>query len=460
VEACAGPAVEGAPATQEGRADAACPNGTLATAPLGDVTEKVTRARKIFARLDAAEQLKLAVGDEGKGQPGSAGALTSFLSLLGVTAALPQSGQASGERLRDLHGMYDPEPRFRRQFDQMVGFTQGLIRLAPRRREEFWASADTSSIGRWKETTDRQHQYTWEEVIGRLPAPTLPPNPRTRLIYDTAGLGGYEVVLDVWPDVFAYGILVLPKDIKPGEHRPVVVCQHDLEGRPAGAADPNTTDGYMHHFAVALAEERFVTFAPQNPYIGADKFRMIQRLGHPIKIALFSFIIGQHERILSWLSEQPFVDPERIAFYGISYGGKTAVRVPPFVDRYAVSICTADFNDWVWKTTSVESPYSYLLLPEYDMYEFDFANTVNYAELAQLIGPRPFMVERGHEDPVAPDERVAYEYARVRRFYAEMGLSQNTAIEWWNGSHAIHGVGTFEFLRRHLRWPGRGQQEA
>jgi hypothetical protein len=216
----------------------------------------------------------------------------------------------------------------------------------------------------------------------------------------------------------------------------------------------------MHHFAVALAQEGFVTFAPQNPYIGADSFRIIQRLGHPIRLALFSFIIGQHQRILDWLSGQPYVDPERIAFYGISYGGKTAVRVPPFVDGYAVSICTADFNEWVWKTTSVESPYSYLLLPEYDMYEFDFANVVNYAELAKLIAPRPFMVERGHEDGVAPDEWVAYEYARVRRFYAEIGLSQNTAMEWWNGPHAIHGVGTFEFLRRHLRWPGRGQQEA
>jgi hypothetical protein len=216
----------------------------------------------------------------------------------------------------------------------------------------------------------------------------------------------------------------------------------------------------MHHFAIGLAEEGFVTFAPQNPYIGHDSFRVIQRLGHPVKLALFSFIIGQHQRILDWLSTQPFVDPGRIGFYGISYGGKTAMRVPPFVERYAVSICTADFNEWVWKTTSVESLYSYMLLPEYDMYEFDFANVVNYAELAKLIAPRPFMVERGHEDGVAPDEWVAYEYAKVRRFYAEMGLSQNTAMEWWNGPHAIHGAGTFEFLRRHLRWAGHGQQEA
>ncbi|HME01116.1 MAG TPA: hypothetical protein VKM93_27860 [Terriglobia bacterium] len=108
-------------------------------------------------------------------------------------------------------------------------------------------------------------------------------------------LTGHEVVLDVWPDVVSYGILVLPKNIRPGEQRPVVVCQHGLEGRPSEAADPRTADGYMHHFAVNLAQEGFITFAPQNPYIGGDTFRIIQRLAHPFKLALFSFIIGQHE---------------------------------------------------------------------------------------------------------------------------------------------------------------------
>ena len=67
---------------------------------------------------------------------------------------------------------------------------------------------------------------------GRCPAPDVPANPRTRLIYDEPKWKGYEVVLDVWKDVFAYGILLLPNDLEPGEERPVIVCQHGLEGRP------------------------------------------------------------------------------------------------------------------------------------------------------------------------------------------------------------------------------------
>jgi hypothetical protein len=146
------------------------------------------------------------------------------------------------------------------------------------------------------------------------------------------------------------------------------------------------------------------------------------------------------------------VDAERIGFYGLSYGGKTAVRIPPLLDRYALSICSADFNEWVWKTTSVESRYSYMFTQEYDMLEFDLANVANYSELASLMAPRPFMVERGHDDGVAPDEWVAYEYAKVRRFYdMQMHMPGATAIEFFNGPHTINGVGTFEFLRRHMR---------
>jgi cephalosporin-C deacetylase-like acetyl esterase len=282
----------------------------------------------------------------------------------------------------------------------------------------------------------------------------MPLNPRTRVIYDEPRFTGYEVMLDVWPDVFAYGILLVPKGIKPDERRPVVVCQHGLEGRPQDVADPKKDHPAYHRFAARLAEEGFVTYAPQNPYIGGDRFRIIQRKGHPLKLALFSFILGQQERLIEWLASLPFVDAYRIGFYGLSYGGKTAVRVPPLLGRYALSICSADFNEWVWKNTSVEARNSYLLTSQYDMIEFDFANVVNYSDLANLMAPRPFMVERGHDDGVAPDEWVAYEYAKVRRFYVTtMGMPDKTEIEFFNGPHTINGQGTFAFLRRHLKWP-------
>ena len=201
-----------------------------------------------------------------------------------------------------------------------------------------------------------------------------------------------------------------------------------------------------------MANHGFVVYCPQNPYLGGETFRVIQRMANPLKLSLFSFILSQHERTLEWLAQQPFVDPARIGFYGLSYGGKTAVRVPPLLDRYALSICSGDFNEWIWKVSREDSPLSYVFTMEYDMLEFDLGNTFNYSDIANLMTPRPFMVERGHHDGVSVDSWVAYEYAKVRKHYDEMNLGDRTRIEFFNGPHTIHGVGTVEFLHRFLDW--------
>ena len=294
-----------------------------------------------------------------------------------------------------------------------------------------------------------------EEVIGRFDDPTLPPNPRTRHVIHDPNYTAYEVVLDVWPDVIAYGILLVPANIKTGERRPVVVCQHGLEGRPTDVADPKVNNPAYNQFAVKLTERGFITFSPQNLYIGQDAFRTLQRKANPLKKTLFSIIVPQHQAIVDWLKTRDDVDPTRIAFYGLSYGGKSAMRIPPLVPDYCLSICSADFNDWVWKNVSTRSPYSYVWTNEYEIFEWDLGSTFNYAEMASLIAPRPFMVERGHFDGVAPDETVAYEFAKVRMLYeAKLKLPGSTCrIEFFNGPHTIHGVGTFDFLHEHLRWP-------
>ena len=450
VEACRGPEINGPPKATGEHSDYACPNGRLTTPATERVAMEVERARPFFEKLNASGALRLVTGQP-DGDPGSDPTMLAFLHSIGYkkdSLSLPDGGPPSM-----LAAPQNAATRLHDQFNELVAFTQALIRESPAVRKAFWSRADASSAQAWADSTQFHRNYIWDEVIGRMPSPSLPPSPRTRLILDEPKFKGYEVMLDVWPGIFAYGILLLPKGLKPGERRPVVVCQHGLEGRPIDVSDPNIDNHFYHHFAASLAEEGFITFAPQNPYIGDDRFRILQRIGHPIKLALFSFILGQHEQILNWLSAQTFVRPDKIGFYGLSYGGKTAVRVPPLLNRYALSICSGDFNEWVWKTTTVSDGHSYLLTKEYDMYEFNFANVVNYSDLANLLSPRPFMIERGHDDPVSLDQFVAFEYAKVREFYDRMNETDNTEADFFNGPHTIHGVETFKFLRRHLDWP-------
>jgi len=312
---------------------------------------------------------------------------------------------------------------------------------------------DTSSLEKYEKSVEPYRDLFANEVIGRFDEKLLPANPRTRKTEETDKWVRYEVVLDVFPDVIAYGLLTLPKDLKDGEKRPVVVCQHGLEGRPQSVIG-KTGYGSYKAFATKLAEQGFITFAPQNLYIFQDRFRTLQRKANPLGKTLFSVIVPQHQQITDWLKTLPNVDGERIAFYGLSYGGKSAMRIPPLVKNYCLSICSADFNEWVVKNASTRHGFSYVWSGEYEIFEFDLGNTFNYAEMAALIAPRPFMVERGHNDGVGVDEMVGFEWAKVFNLYdAKLKIGDRAEIEWFDGPHTINEKGTYQFLHKHLKWP-------
>jgi dienelactone hydrolase len=442
IEHCKHPEISGPPQPSQSHGGGAAP-GVITTPSFDSVKAEFDRAYELIKPLDPDFTLVRSKDDFSE----SSSALKVFIENLG------------GELKNDLSKLqnylpepFDPTERLKRQYQQLLDHTQYLMRESEFRRVEFWSKADASSVNSWEKSTEWYRDYLQNEVIGYSPLPGVPMNPRTRCIYETDSFRGYEVVLDVYPEVFAYGILLVPKDVKDNERRPVVVCQHGLEGRPQDVANPEVSNEAYHQFACKLAERGFITYAPQNPYIGMDNFRVLIRKSHPIKQSLYSIIVRQHERTLEWLSSLPFVDKERIGFYGLSYGGKTAMRIPAIVKGYCLSICSADYNEWIWKNVSARHGYSYMVTGEYDMFEFDLGNTFNYAELSWLICPRPFMVERGHHDGVAPDEWVAYEYAKTRRRYDLLGIGNLTEMEVFNGPHTINGVGTYEFLHRHLNW--------
>jgi dienelactone hydrolase len=428
--------------------------GRLVTPRLETVKTEVERARHLVAGLKPASQIELVAREpDGNGPFGTEEALQKLLTAL--KPGIKLSARETQPPRFLVAATSDSKTRQERQLHEFDRHNQQLLVESPDVRREFMKKLDSSSIEAYTESVEPYRAFFAQEVIGQFDLERLPPNVRSRPIYDEPKFTGYEVVMDVFPDVIAYGILLLPKGIKEGERRPVVVCQHGLEGRPRDVADPQLDNPAYHRFAVRLAEEGFITFAPQNLYIFHDRFRTLQRKANPLKKTLFSVIVPQHQQITDWLKTLPAVDPARIAFYGLSYGGKSAMRIPPLVKNYCLSICSADFNEWVWKNASTRSPYSYVWSGEYEIFEFDLGSTFNYAEMAALIAPRPFMVERGHFDGVAPDETVAYEFAKAYHLYhARLGIGDRCRIEFFVGPHTINGKGTFDFLREHLRWAG------
>lgn len=454
VEHSVAPSVSGPPPVRPGRRGGAA--GRLTTTSYDEIEGELLRGGGLLQRgfwinhlVSGSKGTSLVGATVG---PGSRNALLRLARDLDHNSEMVLSDEMPEERRKS----FDAPERQKRQLQELEKHIQSLVHTSERTRATFFGPIENLkpfTVERFVEQSPRYRKYFWEEVLGKLDDPLLPMRPRTRKIYEKGKWVGYDVVLDVFPGVFAWGVLLLPKDLKPGEKRPVVVCQHGRNGLPKETIEGDHKA--YHDFAARLAERGFIVFAPHNPYRGEDRYRFLSRKANLVKASLFSFILAQHEQILNWLETLPQVDTKRIAFYGLSYGGETAVRVPPLLERYCLSICSADFNEWTRKVAATDYRNGFMFTIEWEMPYFDLGNTFNYAEMASLMVPRPFMVERGHADAVAPDEWVAYEYAKVRRLYDQLGIGARTEIEFFSGPHTINGQGTFEFLHRHLQWSKR-----
>lgn len=459
VEPSRGPEISSPPAKTTGPsyARSAAP-GAIANPAFGAIQGEWQRALAL-AGPGVTRQFHFAAGpDETLGSFGSANAFRSFWAGLSPTppvekvepwtATLPPSPQAVAEREH-------------RTIRELQDHAQTLIRLSEYARDEFfWSRLQPSTPDAWQAQLAPFRRQLTRDVIGQLPDSDTPLRPRTRIApeYSNAKWTTYVVVLDVLPNTITWGYLLLPTDIKTGERRPVVVCQHGSGGLPSDTFEENPAaraHQIYQGFAARLAARGFIVFAPYLPNrMGGDDYRELQRKASLLRQSLFSITTRSHERILLWLHQQPFVDPTRIACYGMSYGAKAAIRAVAALEDYCLAICSGDFNDNVAAVSTVRHDKNEAMYyPDYELVEYNLANTFNYAEMAALIAPRPFMVEFGYNDRAVQLEGAAAEYAKVARLYFRLGIPERTAIEFFAGGHTVPGRGTFEFLDRFLRWP-------
>jgi cephalosporin-C deacetylase-like acetyl esterase len=365
----------------------------------------------------------------------------------------PRAGETATP-FRNICRLPDADQREKRLVEGMNGFSQHLLSISASIRRDFMERLDTSSLEAYDRSAEWYRDYYREEIMGRIQAPKLPFNVRSRSVEETAAYVCHEIVIDVLTDFILEGFLLIPKGIREGEKRPVVVAQHGRGGTPRTLM-ALTSGGRQTYYEIAprLAERGYIVFSPQNPYIFEDRYRQLGRRANAVKLSLYSIIYAQYEQMFEWFKTLPQVDLEKVAFIGQSYGGKTAVRVPPVMPGFCLAISTGDFNEGLTKMASTLFPFSFALWDEYEMFEFDLGNTFNYSDLANLMAPRPFMVERGHTDGVAWDEFVGYEYALVRQRYAKLKIPDRTEIFWFDGGHEIAVEPAIAFFDRFMKVP-------
>ena len=343
--------------------------------------------------------------------------------------------------------------RERRMVAALDKHTQSILQQSPLTRKLFMSKLDMKSLDAYEQSTKYYKEYFEREIIGKFDKEFSPLNVLSRQAYESDEMVGYEVVMDVYPGMFVYGLLFLPKNLKPDEKYPTVVVQHGRNTRVEQIIENFEANEMVRVGGILtrLPRKGYITFAPQHIYVLEDTHRQIQRKAYPLKKTCFALMLSMQRQVVRFLETLPNVDMDRLAFYGHSYGGKSAMRLPPLIDEYKLVVTSGDFQRYDVKMASTFYPPSFVFTEEYEMFEFDLGNTFSYSELASLIAPRPFFIERGNFDVVGWDEETGYEYGKVLHLYqAQLNIPDRLGIDWFNGPHRVNAVKSFEFLDQFL----------
>jgi hypothetical protein len=184
----------------------------------------------------------------------------------------------------------------------------------------------------------------------------------------------------------------------------------------------------------------------------ADLVNPLVRQAASLGVMRTSIELAKLHRVVDFLQSLPFVQADRIGYYGLSYGGYSAIWMPPLEPRLSLTVISAHFNDWQTMLTDMERfGASYWTLPDEDFYNWNVLNRFDHTQLIAAMWPRPVSIEYGSEDQVTTPVWHERAWKEVKGFAESWGMEDKIVDDKFNGPHAIHGIGTFSFLDRWLR---------
>ena len=426
---------------------------------------EIKRARRFYQGLKAGD--KLAAQEEASGtEEASAADAASMLGAVHRAPPLPIAFRVSPDRILEAGNS---------NFESLYRYAARLCAESDAVRTEHWKLASTVQQERPEKAATLRKELA--DLVGVIPDEGVPLHPRTRLVGETERFLVYEVLLDAVPGVEAYGQLLVPRRVAGYAERrlPAVVCQHGFGGAPkyisGVGVDVVFNDHFYQRFGERLAERGYVVFAPyltvpndpqtnlarqdgEVPTGGhrADLINPLVQQAASLGWMRTSIELAKLHRIVDFLQSLPFVDGQRIGYYGLSYGGYSATWMPPLEPRLKFTINSGFFNNWRQDITAEDTPDHYWALPDEDFYNWNVLNRFTHTELIAAMWPRPVCIEWGLQDPTTTPQWHQQAWQDVKAKYIEpWDMVDKVVDEDYVGVHTVHGIGTFFFVDRWLR---------
>lgn len=243
----------------------------------------------------------------------------------------------------------------------------------------------------------------------------------------------YRVSLEIFPDFKFYGMLFIPHSEKLADSQgrfPLVICQHGGGGTPELCSDMNGENNY-NHMTRRVIEYGACVFAPQL-YLWNTKLydvplergpidRELRRYGSGI----VSFEIYCVKKAIDYMCSKPYIDPEKIAMHGLSYGGMYTMYTMAADTRIKAGYTCGCFNDRS-EPTIME-----------DLVFFNSGNTFTDALVGALCAPRRLCIDVGTQDKVFDYKNAETEFSYLAPYYEACGAAGNVKFNVWDGGHTV-----------------------
>lgn len=264
----------------------------------------------------------------------------------------------------------------------------------------------------------------------------------------------YQTEEEVW--VPAY--LLVPNEASAERKSAAVLCLHghgrfgkdSIVGIKDTAERTDEVERLQYDFGHRFAEQGYVVLAPdlrgfgeRQPHYPDPKPDYCCR-NYMAATLLGRTVVGYQlcdlHAALDVLQSLPYVDSEKLAAAGLSYGGRMTMMISAMDDRITACVPSGCLNMYQERYQNLHQCGSQLI-PSLLLYG-------DTPEIFSLIAPRPMVIEWGLQDKLIPHEWAERALVRIRAAYAASGKPENFTLHQFDLGHVFEGTVGADMLDR------------
>ncbi|MEM3028133.1 MAG: alpha/beta fold hydrolase [Candidatus Bathyarchaeia archaeon] len=298
------------------------------------------------------------------------------------------------------------------------------------------------------------------ELLGDWPEPS-DLSPMTLERVDEGPFIREKIVINSEPSVGVPAYVLLPKDLKPDERRPAILCAHghghgkdDVVGITHGEERRVSTIKRLNYdYARQLTLRGYITMAPDwrgfgerrlgYDFPGRDGCNVVFLKAILLGLNPLTLNIWDARRCIEYLKSRREVDGDRIGMMGLSYGGTLTLFTAALDEAIKVAVVSCYLNSF--KAFAL------------DLGNFCGSQTIprllKYGEMwdcAGLIAPRPLLIESGIRDEGFPIEAARLAFSKLKEIYGILGVPERCEMDEFDGAHQFSGRKAFAWFDRWL----------